>query len=165
MASRVVVECPRGRVRDSRDGPRASNERGAIVASRAEITAAECRALVAAAADLSMSFGLAWAVRRRDDPTDLAADLRRCRAEGRTFVLPPEARGWFPLTFAHPDAGFSLAIMFLWAIGAADPRAAEEAAATPREALVWYLDHALPSEARGVVPRIAYALPGWGDVE
>lgn len=129
------------------------------------ISAQECQALVAAVADLSLSVGLTWRVHERVTTPGLpalAADLAKCRAEGRVFYVPPDARDWFGLRFAQPDAGYALAVMYLWVISAVQESAADRDAdlgPTTTGVLTWYLSKALPADARKAVPRVQRGLP------
>jgi hypothetical protein len=128
---------------------------------RESVSPEACRALIAAAANLSMAGQIAWKV---DDDLgasstgDLADDLLRCRNEGRQFLLPSDARGWFELDFAYPDASYSLALMYLWAIGAVSPQERERSGAQATKVLEWYLARALPPHAREAVSAVTRAL-------
>lgn len=81
----------------------------------------ECNAIIRAVAALSSMSLIAWRV--SDEAPDrplaaLAENLLRARRAGLTFELPAHSRHWFDLRYECPDAGYALALVFVWSFAA-----------------------------------------------
>lgn len=132
-----------------------------VIRLRRHLNASECRAIIGAAATLATMFNIRWRVGDNAPGQSLAAltdGISAARRDGSTFLIPEEARGWFHLSFDIPDAGYALALIFVWSFTAAGAPWAGGANGNHRSVAMWHLRHLLPRSAHRALTDIEYAL-------
>jgi hypothetical protein len=120
-----------------------------------------CRNVIAMAADLSVSKRIDWRVDERypaANPASLSVQLGSCRRVGGTFYLPTSVRAWFRVGFAIPNAAYSLALLYLWAMSAGAAAEAHDAGSVAERVLVWYLRTVMPHKGRAELPLLERAV-------
>jgi hypothetical protein len=105
--------------------------------------------LISATADLATMMDITWDVspRRRHPGTPaLVREFVECRANRKSFHLPPGAGKLFPLKFAIKDASYCLALIHIWAIaGGSDYKSQDTGDRLSSGVGEWYLKETLPS--------------------
>lgn len=121
-----------------------------LLRRRRHLNRSECRAIIGAAATLASMFDITWRVADnapRLGVVMLADGLVEARRDGRTFLLPKAARGWFDLSFDIPDTAYALALVLVWSVAAARTADGDASNGDRVPVAMWHLRHLLPRSA------------------
>ncbi|MEU4643991.1 hypothetical protein [Micromonospora sp. NPDC023814] len=131
-----------------------------LLRRRRHLNRNECTAIIGAAATLASIFDITWKVADNvpgQSLVTLAGSLVEARRDGRTFLLPEDARGWFDLSFDIPDTAYPLALIRVWSVAAAQAADGDASNGGHVSVAMWHLRHLLPRSAHHALADIEHA--------